>query len=96
MVIAILFISFIYSIFLNVLYLSKRHIKTYETKMYSIMVIGNLIGILLEFGCIISIHYLGISNLLTIIVNKIFLVYLLTFAVLFSLYAAYMVLIRNS
>ena len=68
--IAILFVSFIYSIFLNVLYLSKRHIKTYETKMYSIMMIGNLIGILLEFGCIFSIHYLGISNLLTIIVNK--------------------------
>ena len=95
MVIAILFISFIYSIFLNVLYLSKRHIKTYETKMYSIMMIGNLIGILLEFGCIISIHYLGISNLLAIIVNKIFLVYLLTFAILFSLYAAYMVLING-
>ena len=95
MVIAILFISFIYSIFLNVLYLSKRHIKTYETKMYSIMMIGNLIGILLEFGCIISIHYLGISNLLRIIVNKIFLVYLLTFAILFSLYAAYMVLING-
>lgn len=95
MVIAILFVSFIYSIFLNVLYLSKRHIKTYETKMYSIMMIGNLIGILLEFGCIISIHYLGISNLLTIIVNKIFLVYLLTFAILFSLYAAYMVLING-
>ena len=93
--IAILFVSFIYSIFLNVLYLSKRHIKTYETKMYSIMMIGNLIGILLEFGCIFSIHYLGISNLLTIIVNKIFLVYLLTFAVLFSLYAAYMVLING-
>ena len=45
--IAILCISFIYSIFLNVLYLSKKHIKTYETKMYSIMMIGNLIGILL-------------------------------------------------
>ena len=45
MVIAILFVSFIYSMFLNVLYLSKRHIKTYETKMYSIMMIGNLIGI---------------------------------------------------
>ena len=95
MVIAILFVSFIYSIFLNVLYLSKRHIKTYETKMYSIMMIGNLIGILLEFGCILSIHYLGISNLLTIIVNKMFLVYLLTFAVLFSLYAAYMALING-
>ena len=93
--IAILCISFIYSIFLNVLYLSKKHIKTYETKMYSIMMIGNLIGILLEFGCIFSIHYLGTSNLLTIITNKVFLIYLLTFAILFSLYAAYMVLING-
>ena len=93
--IAILCISFIYSIFLNVLYLSKKHIKTYETKMYSIMMIGNLIGILLEFGCIFLIHYLGTSNLLTIITNKVFLIYLLTFAILFSLYAAYMVLING-
>ena len=93
--IAILCISFVYSIFLNVLYLSKKHIKTYETRMYSIMMVGNLIGILLEFGCIFSIHYLGISNLLTIFVNKIFLIYLLTFAILFSLYAAYMLLING-
>ena len=93
--IAILCVSFIYSIFLNILYFSKEHIKTYETKMFRIMMTGNLLGILLEFSCIFLIHFLGIKNILSIIVNKIFLIYLLTFAILFSLYAAYILLING-
>lgn len=94
--IAILCVSFLYSIFLNLLYFSKKHIKTYETKMFSIMMVSNLIGIILEFSCIFSIYYLGTDNLLVIIINKLFLLYLLTFAILFSMYAAYITLIDKT
>ena len=91
--IAILCVSFLYSIFLNLLYFSKKHIKTYETKMFSIMMVSNLIGIILEFGCIFSIYFLGINSFISIAINKLFLIYLLTFAILFSIYAAYITLI---
>ena len=94
--IAILSVSFLYSIFLNILYFSKKHIKTYETKMFSIMMVSNLIGIILEFSCILSLHYLGINSIIAISINKLFLLYLLTFAILFSLYAAYVTLIDNN
>ena len=91
--IAILCVSFLYSIFLNLLYFSKKHIKTYETKMFSIMMVSNLIGIILEFGCIFSLYFLGTQSFIVIAINKLFLLYLLTFAILFNIYAAYITLI---
>jgi len=94
--IAILCVSFLYSIFLNILYFSKKHIKTYETKMFSIMMVSNLIGIILEFSCIFSLYYLGTESLISIMINKLFLLYLLTFAILFSIYAAYITLIDKN
>ena len=94
--IAILCVSLLYSIFLNIIFFSKKHIKTYETKMFSIMVVSNLIGILLEFGCISSIYFLGTENILVIMINKLFLVYLLTFAVLFGMYAAFITIIDGT
>ena len=94
--IAILCVSLLYSIFLNIIFFSKKHIKTYETKMFSIMVVSNLIGILLEFGCISSIYFLGTENILVILINKLFLVYLLTFAILFGMYAAYITIIDGT
>ncbi|MBO5120841.1 MAG: response regulator [Bacilli bacterium] len=94
--IAILCVSLLYSIFLNIIFFSKKHIKTYETKMFSIMVVSNLIGILLEFGCISSIYFLGTENILVILINKLFLVYLLTFAILFGMYAVYITIIDGT
>lgn len=93
---AILCISLIYSIFLNILFFSKKHIKTYETKMFSIMLFSNLIGLLLEFSCMFLIYQLGVENILVITVNRIFLLYLLLFAVLFGMYAAYISLIDGT
>ncbi len=92
---AILCLSLLYSIFLNLLFFSKKHIKTYETKIFGIMLVSNLVGILLEFSCIGLIFSLGTENLFVILINKLFLVYLLTFGLLFTLYAAYISLINN-
>ena len=69
---AILCVSLLYSIFLNIIFFSKKHIKTYETKMFSTMMVSNLIGIVLEFSCIFSIYFLGTENLLVVIINKLF------------------------
>ncbi len=90
---AILMVSIIYSIFLNFLYFTKPHIKTYETKIFSIMMVSNLIGIILELCCIFSIDFLGVDHILVIFVNKSFLLYLLIFALLFGMYSAYVTLI---
>lgn len=64
--------------------------------MFSIMLFSNLIGLLLEFSCIFLIYQLGVENILVITVNRIFLLYLLLFAVLFGMYAAYISLIDGT
>ena len=79
-------ISFIYIVFLNVIFFNKEHIKTYETKIFSRLLVTNLIGIILEFACIFSIYFLGTNSLISLFINKIFLLYFMTFAFLFNLY----------
>ena len=90
--VSFLAVSFFYSLFLNILFWSKKHIDTYETKIFSILVVTNFVGILLEFSCILTINFLGASSLFTLICNKLFLLYLLSFGVLFGLYV---ILIAN-
>ena len=82
----LLILSLLYCVGLNVLYFSKKHIKTKETNIFSIILFINLIGIILEMLCILSINYLGIRNLFSIIVNKFFLVYQLGFIYVLALY----------
>ncbi len=88
-------ISLIYIVFLNIIYFNKEHIKTYETNIFSKLLVTNLIGIILEFTCIFSIYFLGPESLISKFINKIFLIYFLTFAFLFNLYVFNVVYNKN-
>ena len=92
---AFLFISLIYSIFINIIYRTKKHISTTETKIFSILLLLNLCGILIEIGCILTIFYLGVYNILTIVFNRLFLLYLVSFVILFGFYTYYIILGLN-
>ena len=83
---AFLIISLFYSIILNCLFFCKKHIKTTETRIFGVLVFINLIGILLEIGCIISMNLLGINHVISIIINKAFLIYFLVLLLFFSSY----------
>ena len=89
---AFLLISLIYSVFLNIIFHIKKHIKTVENKIFSILLIINLIGILLEISCITTIFKLGVENIITIICNRLFLLYLTSFVILFGYYTYYIIL----
>ena len=82
---AFLSLSILYIAFLNIIFLKKGHIKTYELDTFGKLITLNFIGILLEFGCIFTIKYSS-SEILIEIVNRLFLLYLVTFVFLFSLY----------
>ena len=88
-------ISLIYIVFLNIIYFNKEHIKTYETNIFSKLLVTNLIGIILEFTCIFSIYFLGPESLISKFINKIFLIYFLTFAFLFNLYVFNVIYNKN-
>ena len=83
---AFLIISLFYSIILNCLFFCKKHIKTTETRIFGVLVFINLIGILLEICCIISMNLLGINHVISIIINKAFLIYFLVLLLFFSSY----------
>lgn len=87
--IACLLISLMYSIFLNVLFLKKKSVKNFETKTFGILIVANLIGIVLEILSSYFILNFGVDSILSIIVTKLFLIYLLTFLFIFMLYSLY-------
>ena len=93
---AFLLISLIYSIFLNIIFRIKKHISTVETSIFSLLLVLNLIGILLEISCILAIFKLGTSSIITIICNRLFLLYLISFVILFGFYTYYIILGLNN
>lgn len=93
---AFLLISLIYSIFLNIIFCIKKHVSTVETSIFSLLLVLNLIGILLEISCILTIFKLGTSSIITIICNRLFLLYLISFVILFGFYTYYIILGLNN
>lgn len=78
--------SLVYSFILNILFFCKEHINTKETKIFGVIVFSNFIGLLLELACICSIDYYGVNHIVSIIINKMFLLYFLFFLLIFSAY----------
>ena len=84
--IALLLITFLYSITIFIIYFSKTHLNNYETKIYKSLIISNLLGIILEIFCIFFTIKKDIYPLLSIIINKSFLAYLVIYVSLFTIY----------
>ena len=76
---SLLVLSLIYSLIVIILFMSKEHIKTEESKLFSILMMTNFVGIMLELLCIGLIKWLGVEHIMTITVNRLFLLYHLFF-----------------
>ena len=78
--------GFIFSCFLNIIYFSKKHVKTGETKIFSILLIVNLISLASELAC----SYIGYTflenTIYTHVMPKIYLICLMTFLLYMTLY----------
>ena len=81
-----LLLLLVFSILLNVIFYSKKHVDTKETRLFGIIAFTNMIGIFIEFSAIFTTRYLGIDNTISIFINRCYLIYLLGFILLFSLY----------
>ena len=73
----LLFIAF--SFMLNILFYAKKHVDTKETRLFGLISLVNMIGLVVEFASIYSAKSLGIENTITIVISKCYLVYLLGF-----------------
>ena len=83
---AFLIITSMYSITINIIFFYKKHIETEETKIFSKMLVTNLIGIILEILCFVFLHSYGKENIITTIINRAFLIYFIVILYLFSNY----------
>ncbi len=78
--------SFMYIVLLGVAYFSKKRIKSDENKIYSLLIITNIFGILLDIlSSFMSRSYL-INTFGYVLLTKVIMVYFLTWLYLFLLY----------
>ena len=88
-----IFNALAYIILLMFIYFSKRRYKSKENKIYSILIITSFIGVLLELGCRLTIPLLNEIPKTTFLITKLYLVYLLTWVTLLSLYT--FIIVKN-
>ena len=78
--------SVFYSILLMVIFFSKKRINSYENKVFRMIVITSLIGLLLHIGCFLSMTYIGVDTFINFLVTRFYLIYLICWMSLFTLY----------
>ena len=79
--------SLIYMFGLNFLYFSKSRLKNNENKVYKIMLIVNVIGLILQLLCdYVSFRYDIVPKIISAIIYKSYLVYFIVFVNLMLLY----------
>ena len=79
------FCSLFYSLLIMFVYFRKKRFPSYENKLFSILVVVNFIGILIDMTSV-SLATIGITNIVFRIVNKLYIIYLLTWITIFLFY----------
>ena len=77
-------------------FFSKKRINLKENNIYAKLIIVNFIGIILEIFCTIFAGYIENHLLFYTILNKLFLLYLITWNTIFTLYVFYVTLINDN
>ncbi len=78
--------SLFYVVLIGILYLSKPRIKLFENKIYECLIYINIFGVILDLAGIYANVNLPPTSLIRLIIVKLYLIYLLSFLFLMSLY----------
>ena len=78
--------SLFYSVLLNIVYFARKRLVTFENKIFEKIMITNLIGVILAIGSYFTIVNIDKYPIFNVIVSKGYIVYLLTWITLFSIY----------
>ena len=84
--IASLLVSFLYLTIMAISYYSKRRLDNEENRIYNYIVITTFFGIFLELGCILCVPAQEKFPVLNFFVNRLYLLYILTWVFLFTKY----------
>ena len=78
--------SLFYSTLLNIVYFSKRRLETIENKLFAMIMLSNLIGVILAISSYFTITNMDKLPIVNILISKGYIVYLLTWLTLFTFY----------
>lgn len=78
--------SLVYLLILAVVYFSKEKIASIENKIFSSIIVANVLGLIIEIGCFFSVMNMDKVPLLNAIITKLLLIYYLTYILLFTAY----------
>ncbi len=94
--ITVIFCSLIYILLLTIIYFSKKRISNIETKLYNKLLVVDIIGLFLELFCCLTVSEIINIDILKYIVNRLFLVFIITWVFLFSKYTISVSFSNNS
>ncbi len=81
--------AILFSILILLLFFLKGHIKTAETKIYGLLIITNFIGLLVELACTFAAIIYEQYPIFSQFILKLYLVCLITWAFIFTIYIYY-------
>ena len=78
--------ALLFSLLIMLLFFLKEHINTMETKLYGAIVITNFLGLIIEILCTLASKIYETNKLFADLILKLYLVYLVTWALIFTIY----------
>jgi len=88
--------SLVYSIVLAIIFFKKDKIKTFETSIYSFLLMLNICGLILELCCCFTVSNMDKFAFVNEITNRIYLMYYITFITTFTVYIYYITFRKNN
>lgn len=81
--------SLFYIILLFINFLVEKRTLNKENKIFFVLIVCSLIGVVLDICQVIGFNYVGLDSLFTSLVTKGFLLYLVSWAIFFAIYTIY-------
>lgn len=78
--------SFVYIILLAIFYFRRARLSDVENKIYKNLLISNIVGLLIEFGCFYAVPNMDSMPLFTFLITKLLLIYYLYFIAIYTTY----------
>ena len=93
---SIIITTFLYLMIVSIVYFSKPRIKSIENKVYSYLLLISVCNLVLEVGCCFFVAHRDSYRLINEIINKMFLLGLLSWLIIFTLYMVYISFFKNN
>lgn len=81
--------ALLFSVLIIFLFFLKPHIQTAETKLYGLLIVTNFFGLIIELMCTVAAYIKDTYPIISMIILKLYLIYIITWALIFTIYIYY-------